>query len=152
MGFNRITVGLLIRIILIFLMLVLLAWLVVEYKQNSLFTTTMMLGAVIGVQVWELIRWMQKTNRVLFRFFESIKHGDFVTSFDTSSPGSTNEMLLREMNLFLDSQAKRNLKQGFRIEFLEILMEHLPNGIICWGKNEQVVYQNPAAVKLVGIG
>ena len=152
MGYKRITIRLVIRIILIFIMLVLLAWLITIYSEHQLFTTTLLIIVLIGLQIWELIRWLQKTNRLLFRFFEAIGQGDFMMSFNTSSSGSTHEMLLSEMNRVLDSQATRNLKQGSRIGFLEILIEHLPNGIICWGKNEKIVYQNPAAIDLLGFG
>ncbi len=150
MGYNKITLRLVLRIILILLSMLLLSWLLSNLSKYRLFTTTFMLVVVIGLQVWELIRWLQKTNRVLYRFFEALKQGDFTTSFDTKSPGSTEEILLREMNRFLDNQSRRNFKLGSRIGFLEVLIEHLPNGIICWGKGEKVVYQNPASVELLG--
>lgn len=150
MGYRRITIRLVIRIILILFMLVLLAWLISIYSRHHLFTTTLLVVFLIGLQVWEMIRWLQKTNRLLFRFFEVLKQGDFITNFDTSSPGSTEEILLAEMNKVLDHQAKRSFKQGSRIGFLEVLIEHLPNGIICWGENGKIVYQNPAATDLMG--
>lgn len=152
MGYNRITIRLVIRVILIFIMLLLLAFMISIYNEKQLYITTALIIAIIVGQVWEMIRWLQKTNRLLFRFVEALGQGDFATSFNTLSPGSTSELLLSEMNRVMDSQARRNLKQGSRIGFLEVLIEHLPNGIICWGKNEKIVYQNPAAGELLNIG
>lgn len=150
MGYRSIAIKLIIRIILIFLMLIMLAWIITIYSDYQLFITTLLVITIIGLQVWELIRWLHKTNKILYRFFETLRQGDFMTSFDSSAKGATQEILLMEMNRFLDTQAKRNSKIGYRIGFLEVLVEHLPNGIICWGKRDQIVFQNPASVRLMG--
>ncbi len=130
----------------------LVSWLITTSTRYNLLVTTGISILVIGLQIWELIYWLQKMNRVIVMFFDSLNHGDFNANFDRNTSGSTPGILLKEMNRYLDIQAERNAKLGSRIGFLEMLVEHLPTGILCWGQRDLIVFQNPAAIELIGIG
>ena len=86
MVYKRFRIQCLIRVLVltatVFLFLILLL-------NKALYATTILVGALVVVQIYSLIRFVEKTNRNLTRFLESIRHGDFSKLFTDKVYGSS---------------------------------------------------------------
>lgn len=61
--------------------------------QTSLYSATFITGIIIIYQVYALIHYVDKTNKDLTRFFQSIKYEDFSQTFRENGLGSSFDAL-----------------------------------------------------------
>ena len=61
--------------------------------RTSLYVTTITIGFVSIYQIYALINYIEKTNKLLTRFLQSIKYSDFTQSFESNLRGSAFEEL-----------------------------------------------------------
>ena len=73
------------QVIFIFLEILLFSYLIL---QTSLYATMAVVLLVIIFQTYGLIRYVEKTNQHLVRFFEAVEHADFSQSFSPTGLGS----------------------------------------------------------------
>jgi len=66
---------------------------------NSTFTfTPILVTGLIVYQVWSLIRYVDRTNRELAGFLESIRYSEFTRTFQISDSGSSFDELNEAFN------------------------------------------------------
>ena len=66
---------------------------------NSAFTfTPILVAGLIIYQVWSLIRYVDRTNRELAGFLESIRYSEFTRTFQINDGGSSFDELARVQN------------------------------------------------------
>src|SRR5688572_25934338 len=97
---NRFSIQIILRITGIVLNAILIAWI---FGDARLFFNQIILGAVLALQVWELIHYVNSTNRELARLFLAIKHADFSISFNDSKHGKSFRQLQQSMAEIIES-------------------------------------------------
>ena len=78
MVYKRFSLIITFRIILICLSVFLLAYVTTD---TSLYATIFILSIIIIIQIYSLIKFVEKTNKDISRFFDSIRYSDFTQSF-----------------------------------------------------------------------
>ena len=135
---------LLLRLGALLLVLVALAWLLVDarYPIGSL-----LLGAIALAQVAELLRFVRRTNLELVRFLDSIRYNDFSQRFDAKGGSGFTELGATFTGLVEDFRGdRRDLEAELR--HLRALLEHVPVPLITVAADETTQLWNNAARRL----
>jgi len=116
---------------------------------NSTFTfTPILVAGLIIYQVWSLIRYVDRTNRELASFLESIRYSEFTRSFHVSNSGSSFDELNKAFNdVMKDFQQVRSEREE-HFHYLQSIVQSIDVSILAYQRDGTVEMINPAAKKL----
>jgi len=115
------------------------------------FMTPFLLIVLILVQVFSLINYIEKTNRIVTSFLESVRFSDFSRTFQAEGLGSSFDNLKKAFNKVIeDFQKIRNEKEEHYF-YLQKIISHIEIGIIAYQKDGTVEMINNAAKKLFNL-
>lgn len=103
------------------------------------------------VQVALLIHYVERTNRQLTQFLESIRHSDFNTSFIDMGLGRSFEGLNRSFNEVMRQFKQNRAEKEEHYNYLLTVIQHVSIGIIAFRKDGKVDIYNNAVKRLLGI-
>lgn len=148
MAFNSFRVNLIIRIILLTATLFVYVFLW-AYKQ---YTFTMVLFAALAIlQVVLLIKHVDKTNRLLNSFLQSIRYSDFSRTFQVESTDTSLNKLKTTLNeVIQDFQMVRAEKEE-SYHYLQTVIQHIGIALIAYQRDGAVELINNATKKLFQI-
>jgi len=121
------------------------------------FSLHMILGPVIllgilSLQVYELIKYNQRTNEKIARFLESIQYADFTSSFTHDSRlGGSYKRLNQAFNRVMEEFKKTRAEKEEQVLFLRIIIQHINIGIISYNTAGKIGLVNNAAKHLLQI-
>ncbi|MBN2174384.1 MAG: ATP-binding protein [Bacteroidales bacterium] len=145
MVFRRFSFVIIIRVIILTLSIFIFAYLVSIARHE---VSSIILGVVIVFQIYSLILYVNRTNKQLSQFFDSIRHSDFSTSFSDKSLGKSFEMLSKSFNEVIDEFKKNRAEKEEHYNYLQTVVQHINIGIICYGTDGKVDMFNNAAKRL----
>lgn len=148
MGFKKFRFWIFIRIVLITVNLLLLV-ILINRQQHEI--TSLIVGLIAIVQVGGLIRYVERTNRKLTQFLESIRHSDFSTSFSDRGLGHSFEGLNRAFNEVIREFRKNRAEKEEHYNYLLTVVQHVSIGIIAFRKDGKVDIINNAVKRLLRI-
>ncbi|MBK6967366.1 MAG: ATP-binding protein [Bacteroidales bacterium] len=148
MGFKKFRFWIFIRILLITGNLLLLV-ILINRQQHEI--TSLIVGLIAIVQVGGLIRYVERTNRKLTQFLESIRHSDFSTSFSDRGLGHSFEGLNRAFNEVIREFRKNRAEKEEHYNYLLTVVQHVSIGIIAFRKDGKVDIINNAVKRLLRI-
>jgi len=119
------------------------------HSQTSYAVSTIILILLLIIQVIMLIRFTEQTNRKLTRFFESIRHADFTTSFGDRDLGKSFEGLNREFNEVIEAFNRNKTEKEEHFNYLLTVIQHVSIGIIVYKLNGDVDVYNNAVKRLL---
>jgi len=116
---------------------------------NSTFTfTPILVAGLIIYQVWSLIRYVDRTNRELASFLESIRYSEFTRSFQISDRSSSfNELNTAFNDVMKDFQQVRSEREE-HFHYLQSIVQNIDVSILAYQRDGTVEMINPAAKKL----
>jgi two-component system nitrogen regulation sensor histidine kinase NtrY len=115
------------------------------------FATIVTVGLIASYQVYALLRYVEKTNRDLTRFFLSIKYADFSQSFISSLKGSGYEKLHAAFNEVLQEFQRTRLEKEEHFRYLQTIVDHVGVALIAFNPQGDVELLNNAARRLLHI-
>jgi two-component system, NtrC family, nitrogen regulation sensor histidine kinase NtrY len=148
MGFKKFRFWVFFRIALITANLLLLV-ILINRQQHEI--TSLIVGLIAIAQVSELIRFVERTNRKLTQFLESIRHSDFSTSFSDKGLGHSFEGLNRAFNEVIREFRKNRSEKEEHYNYLLTVVQHVSIGIIAFRKDGKVDIINNAVKRLLRI-
>ncbi|HHN48692.1 MAG TPA: ATP-binding protein [Bacteroidales bacterium] len=101
--------------------------------------------------VLELIRYVERTNRKLTQFLDSIRHSDFASSFSDKGKGKSFNELNRAFNEVINDFKKTRAEKEEHFNYLQTVVQHVSIGIIAFRKDGKVDLLNNAAKRLLRI-
>ena len=107
------------------------------------------IGALILYQIYQLVYFLNRTNRNLALFFSSVRNEDSVLRFSLDQQGSLFNSLndsLDELNASIAKMRRQNTRQNL---FLNNLVEHVGVGLISYTSNGNIDIFNHAAKDLL---
>ncbi len=126
-------------------------WFAFEINDPPRLYTSLFLGIVIILQVWGLIYYVNKTNRVLSRFFTSLrdKESSFTIEPEDDS-GSFSELagILNETGKII---REARIEQEKQFRYLQFIIDHVNIGLLSYRTDGSVVHYNPTSRDLLGI-
>jgi len=124
---------------------------VIPYLHKEYYLSLAGIGILIVYQVYNLVHYVNKTNRKLAHFFNSVRNEDssliYSDDYDGKIFGSLSSSL-NELNITIGEMRRRNARQSL---FLNNLVEHVGVGLISYTIDGNVEIYNNAAKKLLQI-
>jgi len=148
MVFKRFRNIIILRIILLLLTILLLFFLVYSERYNI---TTLLAVILVIVEVILLIRFVERTNRKLSIFFQSVRHSDFSTSFSDPGLGKSFENLSTEFNKVIGEFKKYRAEKEEHFNYLQTIVQHVTIGILAYREDGKVDIFNNAVKRLLRI-
>lgn len=119
----------------------------VTLNSSFTFTPVLVVGLII-YQVWSLIRYVDRTNRELASFLESIRYSEFTRTFQINDSGSSFNQLNAAFNdVMKDFQQVRSEREE-HFHYLQNIVQNIDVSILAYQRDGTVEMINPAAKKL----
>lgn len=119
---------------------------------NDSFTLTKLLIATLAfTQAYFLYHFLEKSNREVIGFLESIRWDDFSHSYPDRKTDSSIDDLHREFNKVMRKFREIRAEKEAHHQYLKTIVHHVGIGIITFEPNGEVQIINAAARKLLGI-
>ena len=109
------------------------------------FFTPILVGAAIAFQVSSLVRYIDKTNRELTAFLESIRYNEFTRTFNMEGMGSSFQELNAAFNeVISDFQRVRSEKEE-HFYYLQTILQNIDVSLVAYQKDGTIDLINKAA-------
>lgn len=120
-------------------------------KENSFILTIIFIAVVLGVQVFSLYKYLDKSRDNLVTFLQAIKSRDFSQSYATDTDNEDQNKVNKEYNEIVDqfNRVKKGREADF--QYLKNIVQHVGIGLITFGESGDVQIINTAAKKLLKI-
>lgn len=133
------------------LLVITISLIVFTFQQTAYTVSTIILSLLLIAQVIALIRYAEQTNRKLIRFFESIRHADFTSSFTDNELGKGFEGLNNEFNKVISAFNQNKTEKEEHFNYLLTVIQHVSIGIIVFKRDGYVDVFNNAVKRLLQI-
>ncbi len=137
-----------IRVILLAIALFLTIYLIFT---KELWVTSGVMILVVIFLITELIFYVERTNRKLTQFFQSIRYSDFSTSFTGKKQGASFDNLNKEFNEVIKAFQQNRAEKIEQHNYLLTVVQHVSIGIIAFHPDGKVDLFNSAVKKLFKI-
>ncbi|RLD34639.1 MAG: ATP-binding protein [Bacteroidetes bacterium] len=148
MVFRRFRIQVVLRLLLLTLSFFLLFYLLDKTRYN---VTAVILTAVILIQLIFLIRYVERTNRKLTQFLQSIKYSDFSSSFSDQGLGKSFEDLNRSFMEVIEKFKKYRAEKEEHFNYLQTVVQHVNIGIIAYSRDGKVDLFNNSVKRLLKV-
>ena len=111
------------------------------------FTPILVAGLII-YQVWTIIRHVDRTNRELASFLESIRYSEFTRSFQINDRGSSFDELNTAFNEVMHDFQQVRSEREEHFQYLQSIVQSIDISILAYQRDGTVEMINPAAKKL----
>lgn len=111
----------------------------------------LVIGVLAAFQVWSLIRFVDRTNRDLARFFQAVRYSDFCQTYVTGGLGSSFDELKRSFNEVLDAFRATRAEKEEQALYLQMVVQHIGVGLVAFDRQGEVSLINNAAKRLLRV-
>lgn len=147
MAFNRFRINVSIRSAAICLA----AFFFFYFYDRNYMVSAVFAGALFLIQLYLLIYYVEKTNRDLARFLNSIKFSDFSQSFADNNYGSSFKELHSAFSSILEQFRQTRSQTEEHLQYLNTIVKHIKTGLISYNKKGDIELINDAAKDLLKI-
>lgn len=119
--------------------------------RTTLYTAIFIVGVAIFYQIYAVIHYVEKTNRDLARFFQSIKYADFSVSFKEKGWGPSFNALKTAFTEVVKAFRKARSEKEEHYRYLQTIVQHVGIGLIAFQPDGEVELINTAAKRLLKI-
>lgn len=148
MVFRRFSVAVFIRTFFICISAFLFIFILTK---TNFIATPFIVALLIIAQIYSLIHYVQRTNRDIAKFFDSIKYSDFSQSFRTNVKGSSFEELNTAFSDVIEEFRKARAEKEEHYRYLQIVVQHVGIGLMAFTQDGNVELMNTAAKKLLKV-
>lgn len=144
MNFKNFKLNIILRVVFLVITIFLFYY---SFNTNFFFTPVIVAGIVV-FQVASLIRYLERTNRELANFLESIRFSEFTRTFQMQGMGSSFAELNNAFNEIMhDFQQVRSEKEE-HFHYLQTILQNIDVSIIAYRQDGTIELINKAAKKL----
>ena len=148
MSFKNFRFNVVMRILLIVASVIILNSIV---RKEEFIISSIILTALIILQIASLVKYVERTNKRLTTFLESIRHSDFVSTFSDHGLGKSFDDLNSAFNEVINEFKKTRAAKEEHFNYLQTVVQHISIGIIVFQQNGKVDIFNNAAKRLLGL-
>lgn len=116
--------------------------------QSRHLITSIILGCVILFQIFDLIRFVERTNRKLTQFLESIRYSEFSASFSDQGLGKNFDQLGKAFNNVIQEFKNTRTDKEEHYNYLQTVVQHINIGIIAYRSDGKVDLYNNSVKRL----
>jgi len=148
MAFNRFTVQVAVRLILIAVTIFAAVW---SYFKTEIIMSPLGFSVLTIAQMVMLFYFINKTREELLIFFKSFDNRDFNKAYNEFAWGQSKDELKVAFNNVLRTFKKLTLEREEQYQYLQMVNEHVSVGLISFRNDGRVDLLNSAAQNLLGI-
>lgn len=143
MVFNNFRLGVLLRVILLGLSVS--AFVFFLWSEYKLVTSIIFMVLSILILI-EIFRYVERTNRKLTRFLESVKYADFISGFTTDNKlGKSFAELNEAFNEVLEAFRRARSEKEEHWQYLNTVVQHVSTGLLSFDSDGHVELINQRA-------
>jgi len=121
------------------------------YYSESYFFTKFLVFLILIAQAYYLYAFLEKSNREIIHFLESIHYDDFTNTYPEKKSGSSRDLLYHEFNEILKKFREIRADNEAQHQYLKTIVQHIGIGIITFDNQGEVQIMNNAAKRLLGM-
>ena len=125
MVYKRFRINCIIRVI--FLGLTIFSFFYILF-QTALYAALFIIGVFLIYQIYALIRYVEKTNRDLTRFFTSIRYSDFSQTFKDDGLGASFDALRKAFTEVMNVFRKTRTEKEEHYRYLQTVVQQIGIG------------------------
>ena len=134
------------------LLLLTMSGLAFIFGRMELFFNHIILGMLLILQVYELIRYVQRTNRELAKLLLSIKNNDFTVSFNSMKEDRQFRELHHAFQQIIEAYKEVKIEKEAQYEYLRLIVRHIKVGIISIKGEDDIALINQPAMDILQTG
>lgn len=146
MSFRNFRVNIVFRVLLIVASAIVLVSII---QRQDYIISSIILTSLLILQVVNLVSYVERTNKRLTTFLESIRHSDFVSSFSDHGLGKSFDELNTAFNEVINEFKKTRASREEHFNYLQTVVQHISIGIIVFQKDGKVDIFNNASKRLL---
>ena len=143
------SVNIIIRVALLLLTMSGLAFI---FGRMELFFNHIILVTLLIFQVYELIRYVHRTNRELAKLLLSIRNNDFTVSFNTMKQDRQFRELHDAFREIMHAYQDVKIEKEAQYEYLRLIVRHIKVGIISVKGQDEIALMNQPALDTLQTG
>lgn len=136
------------RVILIVSLSLTAGWMIASGQSTSLIFMCFFLIALVA---FNLISYLNSTNRKISYFLESVQNEDSMLSFPTNITDKPIREIYQGLNKVNKQIQLLKIEGRQQEQYFQTLLEHVATGIVTFNANGFVLHANTAAKKMLGI-
>jgi serine phosphatase RsbU (regulator of sigma subunit)/PAS domain-containing protein len=140
--------GLIIRVLILTATIFLLAYI---YFNSHLAATELILSALIIIQIFLLIRYVNTTNYELTKFFNSVKHSDFSRIIMPKELGSSFKELNKALSNVINQFRATRSETEEHFQYLQTIVKQVGTGLISFNDKGEISLLNESAKRILNI-
>lgn len=149
MAFDNFPRGLILRVSL--LTLSIFAF-VVLFMIDDKYVSTVIMGFAVVLFTYNILAYVNLTNRKLTRFLDAIRNSDFILSFKSDQKlGQSFRELAQAFDEVLEQFRKTRAEKEEHLQYLHTVVQHVGVGLITFDEQGKVGLYNSAARKLLQV-
>ena len=145
MAYKHFRIGIFLRIVALCGTLALFLYLL---QQTEFYATAAVAGIVAFALIFNLILYVEKTNRDLSRFLAAVRYGDFSQTFSASGRGTAFDDLRQSFADVMNELRKTRTQSEEQYQYLQTVVQHIGIGLVAFTQNGDVGLVNAAAKRL----
>ncbi len=142
MVYKRFQINCIIRILLVFINLYIFFFLCFR---TDFYATIIIIGLFPIIQIYGLFQYINKTNRLLVRAFESIQYDNFSEKIKTPLKDSFFRELCDELNRLIDKFQSNRIEKEQQFQYLKAIVHQTGMGLVSVKQNGEINLINKAA-------
>ena len=147
MLFKKFHIQVLIRILLILINCV---WFSLEIGKAPNVYTLIVLGSLLALQTWMLVRYVNSSNRELSRIFASLWDQDTSFALAPNDPSGSFNEIAKVINASRQQIQEARIDKEKHYRYLQFILNHTDIGLISFHEDGRVEHFNRAAGALLG--
>ncbi len=145
MVYNNFRVSLIFRVLLLAVSLFVLFYI---FFRTEFVITLFLVGIIIVFQVWSIIQYVDRTNKILNSFLEAIRYSDFSHTFHVDELDSSFGKLKHSFNEVIKYFQEVKTEKEENYFYLQTVIQHIGIALIAYRKDGEVEMINNATKKL----
>jgi len=122
------------------------------YTGDIIFLAPMLVAFLLGLQIISFIKYIDKSNREIVNFLNSIKYDDLGSTYPTDSSNSTINKLNEELNKVIKRFQLLRKEREADFQYLKNIVQHVGIGLIaCIKESGDIQIINTAAKKILKV-
>lgn len=121
------------------------------FGKSDLFFSQIIVFSVILLLSLELTRFVNRTNKELKKFFNSIKHKDFSASFGRHNLGRSFDDLSEVLSDVVRVFRNVKIEKEAQLQLLQVIIDQVNIGIVAVKSHHEIVFINKKAIDILEI-
>ncbi|NIG52201.1 PAS domain-containing sensor histidine kinase [Chitinophaga sp. Cy-1792] len=145
---NGFSINILLRIVLLTITITAGVWVYLDINTSLAY----LFLPLVLIQLYGIYYYLNRINRKLTLFLESIRYEDFSIRFSADNKlGKSFKMLNQQFNEVLEAFRQTRAEKEANLKYIDTIVQHISIGVLSFDAEGKIELINPAAFRLLGL-